>query len=53
MCTFGETLDCDDQNSCTIEICDASSGCVSTLNSGACEDGLVCTEGDSCVGGVC
>jgi len=53
-CNGGSPLDCDDGNDCTLDGCDADTGCVSTeLNGVACEDGDACTEGDACVAGAC
>ncbi len=45
--------DCDDGNACSKEEC-LEGLCVWTdLLEGACDDGKLCTEGDSCVAGVC
>ncbi len=46
--------DCDDGNFCTSNTC-VDSACLAeaTNEAGGCEDGLYCTEGDVCVGGVC
>ena len=46
-------LDCNDLNVCTDDTCDPATGCVNTNNLSACNDGNVCTVGDSCRGGVC
>lgn len=44
-----------DKNICTEDACDPKSGVVSykPLSGGACDDGEVCTVGDSCVAGSC
>ena len=44
--------ECDDGNVCTDDLCDAGT-CVSTPNVASCDDGLGCTVGDVCSGGVC
>ena len=44
----------DDGNVCTQEVCQPQSGCVSEpLNGGQCDDNNKCTDGDTCVNGVC
>jgi hypothetical protein len=49
----GSPITCDDDNSCTQDLC-AAGGCLFTpLSGGACEDGDPCTAGDSCVAGTC
>jgi len=58
-CKPGAKLSCDDNNPCTDDSCDAGSkiqpgaGCLHTTNSAACDDGSVCTKGESCGGGKC
>ena len=43
-----------DTNPCTDTICHLTAGCVSVVDdTNACDDGLFCTVGDHCVGGVC
>ncbi len=44
--------DCDDANPCTDEGCTAGL-CSNDPGAGACDDGLFCTETDSCAAGVC
>ncbi len=49
---------CDDLNPCTDDTCapatgDATTGCAYADNSDGCNDGLSCTSGDVCGGGVC
>ena len=43
---------CDDDNPCTDDRC-AASGCESTNNAAACDDGLYCNGSDSCADGAC
>ncbi len=53
-CTSTAALDCNDQNACTADTCDATIGCVhAVLNGGACDDGNSCTIGDVCVESAC
>ena len=52
----GLAVDCEDGNVCTVDSCLAADGsCLSEpLPDGTvCEDGQLCTESDSCLGGVC
>jgi hypothetical protein len=50
----GTALDCDDENVCTTDSCDAATGvCVNSNNTVACEDGSECTIDDQCKAGVC
>lgn len=44
--------DCDDGNVCTDDSC-VDNDCVHTNNTASCSDGLFCTTGDTCSGGVC
>lgn len=46
---IGAQDDCDDNFNCTIDQCDASSGCSNKVNHKACDDGNPCTE-DTCSG---
>ncbi|MBI3201487.1 MAG: hypothetical protein HYZ29_08090 [Myxococcales bacterium] len=50
-----DALECDDRNSCSVDMCDAVSGCVNLqmVNGSACDDGNVCTPVDSCQAGAC
>ena len=52
-CVGGSVLECDDQNVCTDDSCDALAGCVHGVNQADCDDGNECTSGDHCGGGVC
>jgi hypothetical protein len=46
-------VDCDDQNPCTDDECNAANGCASTPNdNNTCNDGNECTR-DACVAGQC
>ena len=51
----GTPLACDDGNGCTVDSCDASSGCIHAGNVGQpCTDGNACTGPDACtLGGNC
>lgn len=52
-CTTQKTS-CDDNNLCTDDACDPTSGnCAYTNNSGPCQDDSACTAGDACSGGGC
>jgi cysteine-rich repeat protein len=52
--TCGGTPDtCDDENPCTTDSCDESSGCQNVNNSDPCDDGNACTTSDTCGGGSC
>ena len=53
-CTSSGNLACNDDNSCTKDGCSADGGCTFAPLSGSdCDDGSVCTAGDTCVGGWC
>ena len=52
-CTSGAVINCDDEEQCTTEYCDAESGCVITPNNVPCDDGNPCTESDTCAEGIC
>ncbi len=59
-CLGGAAAGCDDKDACTTDSCDkasgckhaALSGCTPCANSGACQDGNVCTS-EFCVSGLC
>ncbi|MFX1286455.1 MAG: PKD domain-containing protein [Promethearchaeota archaeon] len=53
VCTGGTPLDCNDDNVCTDDYCDPSSGCVFINNNAPCDDGLYCTTNDVCIAGIC
>ena len=52
-CVAEGATSCDDDNPCTTDGCDPNSGCVNTFNQKPCDDGTVCTVGDSCKQGDC
>ncbi len=47
--------DCDDSNPCTVDTCNALTGCVSAAgdDGAVCSDGNACTNSDACLGGQC
>ncbi|MBK8258650.1 MAG: MYXO-CTERM sorting domain-containing protein [Polyangiaceae bacterium] len=51
-CVSGNAPDCDDQNACTLDTCEPSTGCTHTNEpaGAACDDGNGCTEPDTCDG---
>ncbi|MBI5609626.1 MAG: hypothetical protein HY902_12210 [Deltaproteobacteria bacterium] len=50
----GKAVSCDDNNPCTTDACDKTSGCSHTsMDSGACSDNNPCTENDACAAGKC
>jgi hypothetical protein len=49
----GSVLDCNDNNPCTNDSCDASKGCTHLAGGGSCSDGDACTASDACVSGKC
>ena len=51
-CVPGATLDCNDGNPCTSDVC-AQGACTHMPLAGACDDGNPCTEQDQCVDGNC
>ena len=54
-CLGGPALLCDDENDCTVDLCDPATGCVATNlpDESACEDGDKCTLEDRCQQGEC
>ena len=53
-CKGGTSLDCDDNDPCTDDACDADSAkCSHTANAAACDDGSACTLDDHCDQGGC
>jgi len=44
---------CDDSNPCTIDTCDASTGCSHSASAAACDDGDACTQDDLCNASEC
>jgi hypothetical protein len=52
-CIAGSPLDCNDDNACTGDACDAILGCQHVNIDGPCDDGDRCTRSDTCSAGVC
>jgi hypothetical protein len=52
-CSGQAQLDCDDQNPCTNDSCDAEAGCGHQDNEADCDDGNACTLEDGCAAGAC
>ncbi len=52
-CLAGPAPDCDDENPCTDDACDAVSGCSQTANIDLCDDGDPCSIDEICTDGVC
>ncbi len=53
VCTAGSSLNCDDKNPCSDDLCDAVKGCVNIGNIAPCSDGNACTVGDVCASTLC
>ncbi len=53
ICVGAKTVDCDDRQPCTVDSCDAETGCMNRPSDGPCDDGNACTTEDSCVEGRC
>ncbi len=49
----GTEVDCEDNNTCTLDFCFAGSGCLHFGLSGGCDDGDACTVLDECALGEC
>jgi len=54
-CASGNPLDCDDDDVCTIDFCDADDGCTyaPAADDTPCVDGDVCNGDEHCVSGEC
>ena len=52
-CKGPTDVDCDDENPCTSDTCDAEFGCAWEANTETCDDGDPCSEGDVCSGTFC
>ena len=53
-CSAGQKVVCDDENACTADTCDASSGqCKYADLTTSCDDGSKCTKEDTCKAGAC
>ncbi|MSQ82088.1 MAG: hypothetical protein EXR77_04110 [Myxococcales bacterium] len=53
VCADGKPKDCNDNNPCTDNKCDKTTGCVATNNTAYCDDGNPCTAEDTCADGAC
>ena len=54
VCVPGSAKNCDDNNACTADNCDAKTGsCIHNNLTSPCSDGNACTAGDTCAGGSC
>jgi hypothetical protein len=55
VCAAGQALNCNDNNSCTTDSCDAATGCKNTVksNGSSCSDGNACNGAETCQGGAC
>jgi len=50
----GDAVTCEqDDNPCTLDVCEPADGCVTTFVSGDCDDGDPCTVDDACAAGEC
>ena len=54
-CAGSATMDCNDNNACTIDTCDPKLACqyASTVNGSKCDDGNTCTKLDACAACKC
>jgi len=52
-CIPGAPRDCNDENGCTNDVCNATLGCQHPFNTAPCDDANACTVGDTCGGGTC
>ena len=52
-CVGTKPLDCDDDNICTDDSCDAADGCQHVNNDAPCNDEDICTVDDTCGNGTC
>jgi alpha-tubulin suppressor-like RCC1 family protein len=53
-CVSGAAVTCVDGNPCTVNTCQPDTGaCLESPISGPCDDGNLCTTGDTCQGGTC
>ncbi len=55
-CAAGSPLNCDDENLCTVDSCDPTTGCVhdpAPVDGTPCDDDDACTENETCNGGLC
>ncbi len=52
-CQGGSLKLCADENPCTDDSCDPDQGCLHVPNQVPCDDGDLCTQGDTCAAGTC
>lgn len=52
-CVGGPSFNCEDDNPCTDDACDPTTGCVHSPNTLPCDDGDACTTEDACQDGHC
>ncbi len=52
-CQNGMPMTCNDNNPCTDDSCLPVVGCVFAPNTNPCDDGSLCTTGDTCAAGQC
>jgi|GEM_PF-1003114 len=54
-CTATEMVDCDDENVCTTDLCDAETGCYqeNAEDGTECDDDNLCSDASECQGGTC
>ncbi|MFT7624924.1 MAG: hypothetical protein ACI9WU_004115, partial [Myxococcota bacterium] len=52
-CMSGGPVLCDDFNGCTDDVCAPGVGCQPIFNANPCDDGNICTLGDTCGAGFC
>jgi MYXO-CTERM domain-containing protein len=52
-CVVAERLDCDDEDVCTADACDAVTGCSNTRIANCCRADGDCTDGDRCTADGC
>jgi hypothetical protein len=55
VCTPGATLNCNDNNPCTLDGCDPLTGCIrsAAVDGTTCSDGQFCNGVETCQGAVC
>ncbi|MSQ84552.1 MAG: hypothetical protein EXR77_17010 [Myxococcales bacterium] len=53
VCAAGSPKACSDGNPCTVDLCDAATGCTHGPQAGPCDDGNPCTNGDACSSAAC
>ena len=53
VCMAGPAMNCNDNNVCTDDACDALTGCTHKANAAPCSDGNACTIGDGCQNAGC